>query len=336
MAASESRHLAGVAGRDIANRTFVSATVGRRMPKSRTCRRRRTMVAARRAGTASWVARPRSAGFFIGERRIDPGSPVFVIAEIGINHNGSLDVAKRLIDVAAEAEADSAKFQIRDLGSLYRNAAGGDRREDLGPQYTLDLLDRFSLGVASARGLRLHPLRRSRATVQPLGPGGAGRWTTMGCLASRSPQRTSPITSFLRSLADLGKPIVMLPGSTEQEIVETWALRSAGASYALLHCNSTYPAPFRDVNLRYMDRLAELGDCIVGYSGHEQGYHVPIAAVARGEKMVEKRITLDRGWEGMATRSVCFRTNSRRWSARSVISKRRWAPARTFGSLGPR
>ena len=84
-----------------------------------------------------------SGGLPIGERRIDPGSPVFVIAEIGINHNGSLDVAKQLIDVAAEAEADVriSRCARPRLPPGNRSGAPGDHREDLGPQYTLDLLD---------------------------------------------------------------------------------------------------------------------------------------------------------------------------------------------------
>jgi N-acetylneuraminate synthase len=87
--------------------------------------------------------------------------------------------------------------------------------------------------------------------------------------------------------------------SHEDEIVESIAiLRGSASPFALLHVNSTYPTPFRDVQLRYMDRLAELGDCIVGYSGHERGYHVVLAAVARGAKILEKHITRDRDQEG--------------------------------------
>ena len=87
--------------------------------------------------------------------------------------------------------------------------------------------------------------------------------------------------------------------STEAEIMETVELvRGTGASYALLHCQSTYPAPFKDVNLRYLERLAEIGQCPVGYSGHERGFHVPLAAVALGAKIVEKHFTTDRTLEG--------------------------------------
>src|SRR5439155_10213939 len=82
----------------------------------------------------------------IGSHVIDDDRPALIVAEIGINHNGDVDMAKRLVDAAAAAGADCAKFQMRDLSSLYRNAGDADdSREDLGSQYTLDLLTRFAL-----------------------------------------------------------------------------------------------------------------------------------------------------------------------------------------------
>ena len=87
--------------------------------------------------------------------------------------------------------------------------------------------------------------------------------------------------------------------SREEEIRESAALvRSLGVPFAMLHCQSTYPAPFKDVNLAYMDRLAEIAQAPVGYSGHERGIHVPVAAVARGARIVEKHLTVDRSLEG--------------------------------------
>jgi N-acetylneuraminate synthase len=105
---------------------------------------------------------------------------------------------------------------------------------------------------------------------------------------------------FLVALAKTGKPLICSTGmSTEQEIIEATALlKQLGAMYVLLHCNSTYPAPFKDVNLAYLDRLREIGDCPVGYSGHERGINVAIAAVAKGAKVVEKHFTLDKSMEG--------------------------------------
>jgi N-acetylneuraminate synthase len=75
-------------------------------------------------------------------------------------------------------------------------------------------------------------------------------------------------------------------------------LKRLGAIYVLLHCNSTYPAPFKDVHLNYIDHLKEIGDCPVGYSGHERGISVAIAAVAKGAKVIEKHFTLDKSMEG--------------------------------------
>ena len=81
----------------------------------------------------------------VGERTLGPGKPAFLIAEIGINHNGSLELAKRLVDLSADAGADCVKFQMRDMKALYRQGDGSSAGEDLGPQYTLDLLSKFSL-----------------------------------------------------------------------------------------------------------------------------------------------------------------------------------------------
>jgi N-acetylneuraminate synthase len=248
------------------------------------------------------IARPRTHGFWIGDRKIDAESPAFVIAEIGINHNGSLDVAKQLIDIAAEAGVDCAKFQMRDMASLYRNSGvPRDHREDLGPQYTLDLLDKFSLTVEEmleafdhCRAAGLIPL------CTPWDIASAKQLEEYGIPGFKVASADLTNHDLLAHLTHTGLPILMSTGmSTEQEIVESASLlRSFGAPFALLHCNSTYPAPFRDVNLRYMNRLQEIGDCLVGYSGHERGHHVPIAAIALGAKIIEKHITLDRTWEG--------------------------------------
>ena len=105
------------------------------------------------------IARPRSALYALGDRTVGPGAPCLLIAEIGINHNGSLDLAFRMIDEAVEAGADCVKFQLRDLSSLYSNAGdASDHREDLGSQYTLDLLTRHQLTVDEMyRALEAHP-----------------------------------------------------------------------------------------------------------------------------------------------------------------------------------
>lgn len=239
---------------------------------------------------------------WIGPRSIGSTSPTFIIAEVGINHNGSLDDAKRLIDVAASAGADSAKFQMRTMRALYRNGgAAGDHREDLGPQYTLDLLERFSLTTDEMIEAFDHCLASGLTPLcTPWDLESAKVLVEYGLPAFKVASADLTNHELLGYLSDVHRPVIMSTGmSTEAEIVESVGLiRATGTPLALLHCNSTYPAPFQDVNLRYMRRLALLGDCVVGYSGHERGHHVAVAAVALGAKIIEKHITLDRSSEG--------------------------------------
>jgi N-acetylneuraminate synthase len=104
---------------------------------------------------------------------------------------------------------------------------------------------------------------------------------------------------LILAAAKTGKSLLVSTGmSLEREIIDaTDLLQRAGAPFVLLHCNSTYPTPMQDVNLAYMDRLRKF-QRVVGYSGHERGYEVCIAAVARGAKVIEKHLTLDRTMEG--------------------------------------
>ncbi|XAS77970.1 N-acetylneuraminate synthase family protein [Dermatophilaceae bacterium Sec6.4] len=237
----------------------------------------------------------------IGRHAIGPGHPSFLIAEIGNNHQGSIDLAKELVDLAADAGADAVKFQLRDMAALYRGPQGSTAGEDLGAQYTLDLLAKFALDADQLcvvfdhcrdRGIDVMCTPWDSPSVKALAAYG------IPGLKIASADLTNH--ALLREAAGYGIPLVMSTGmSREDEIRESAALvRSTGVSFAMLHCQSTYPAPFKDVNLAYMDRLAEIGQCVVGYSGHERGYHVPIAAVARGAHIVEKHFTMDRSLEG--------------------------------------
>lgn len=250
------------------------------------------------------IARKRKSfdGVQIGSFSITDHSPTFIIAEIGINHNGSLDMAKRLIDSAILAGADCAKFQMRDLHALYRNAGNpNDAREDLGAQYTLDLLARFQLSTdemfaafdyCKAQGIL--PL------CTPWDVESLRLLEQYGMVGYKIASADLTNHDFLNAAARVNKPLLCSTGmSNETEIRETVRLLNRlGAKYVLLHCNSTYPAPFKDVNLNYLSRLKEIGHCPVGYSGHERGIYVALAAVAKGAKVIEKHLTLDKTMEG--------------------------------------
>ena len=233
---------------------------------------------------------------------LDESSPAFIIAEIGNNHNGSLALAKQLIDLAVEAGADCAKFQMRSMASLYRNEGdANDVSADLGAQYTLDILARFQLPEdqlieafdhCKARGITPLCTPWDHASLECL--------EAYGMSAYKLASADLTNHELLASMAKTGKTLICSTGmSTESEIADAVAiLRRHSAPFVLLHCNSTYPAPFKDINLLYMERLKKVGGSLVGYSGHERGFAVPIAAVALGAKVIEKHLTLDRSMEG--------------------------------------
>lgn len=241
-------------------------------------------------------------GLRIGERTINDDSPVFVIAEVGINHNGSVEMARRLIHAAREAGVDAVKFQMRSMAHLYRNTPGGGvTGEDLGAQYTLNLLEKFELPVDEMLRLFDHAREQGLAVLcTPWEEESLEVLERYGMEAYKVASADLTNHPFIARMAQTFKPLLLSTGmSTEDEITETVKLlKSRGSSYALLHCNSTYPAPFKDVNLAYLSRLKSIGECPVGYSGHERGIHVAVSAVCKGARIIEKHITMDRGLEG--------------------------------------
>ncbi|WP_145000860.1 N-acetylneuraminate synthase family protein [Kocuria rhizophila] len=247
------------------------------------------------------VREPGGGKLRIGRHTVGPGHPALLIAEIGNNHNGSVALAKHLVDLAQEAGADAVKFQLRDLDALYRQAGAASDGEDLGVQYTLDLLSRFSLDAAQMIEVLEHCRARDiDALCTPWDPPSVQVLAQYGVPAFKIASADLTHHGLLRDAGSRGVPLIVSTGmSSEDEILDAVAvLREVGAPFALLQCQSTYPAPYKDLNIAYMDRLAELGWCPVGYSGHERGIHVPVAAVARGAHIVEKHFTVDRDMEG--------------------------------------
>ncbi|HEY4517718.1 MAG TPA: N-acetylneuraminate synthase family protein [Candidatus Paceibacterota bacterium] len=248
------------------------------------------------------VARKGDQTFTIGNKKISDTSPVFIVAEIGINHNGDIAIAKKLIDKAAEAGADSAKFQMRDMDSLYRNQGNAnDPSADLGTQYTLDLLSKFQL--TTKEYYELFDYCKEKGLIPlctPFDEKSVDHLEVYGMPAYKIASADLTNHALLEKIAKTGKPIICSTGmSTEAEVIKAVELfKSLGAQYALLHCNSTYPAPFKDINLKYLSRLKEIGECVVGYSGHERGMNIALAAVSMGAQIIEKHFTLDRNMEG--------------------------------------
>lgn len=239
--------------------------------------------------------------FRIGDRLIGGGAAVYIIAEIGINHNGRLDIARQLIDVAVEAGADAVKFQRRSLPHVYQEQLLAN--PNLGEQafqYLIPLLKEIELSEEQFHALTTHARNKQiEFLCTPFDPPSADFLEVLGVRAYKIASADLTNLELLEHVAAKGKPMILSTGmSTDEEVCATvQALQSMKAQFALLHCNSTYPAPFETVNLRYLERLKRFG-VPVGYSGHERGIAIATAAVALGACIVERHITLDRTLPG--------------------------------------
>jgi len=238
----------------------------------------------------------------INDLEISQESPTFIIAEIGNNHNGDIQLAKRLVEKAVDAGANCAKFQMRTMASLYSNPEDrANVSEDLGGQYTLDLLSKFQLEHEQL--ISIFDYCKSLGIIPLCTPWDSHSLTILedyGMPAYKVASADLTNTDFLEQLSQTKKTLICSTGmSDEEEIINAVeVLKRYNAEYVLLHCNSTYPAPFKDINLNYLSRLSKIGDSLVGYSGHERGYAVAVGAVAMGAKIIEKHFTLDRNLEG--------------------------------------
>ena len=238
----------------------------------------------------------------IGGVEISQKSPPFIIAEIGNNHQGCLNTAKVLIEAAKDADVDCVKFQMRNMKELYGEAQNEKKdAEDLGSQYTLDLLAKFQLSENElfeafdyTKQLGLIPL------CTPWDLTSLSKLENYGMSAYKVASADLTNDQLLIALAQTGKSVLCSTGmSTEMEIKNAAELLNQHAAhYMFLHCNSTYPTPYKDVNLQYLHKLKKLSGNFVGYSGHERGMHIPLGAVAMGAKVIEKHITLDTSQEG--------------------------------------
>ena len=224
----------------------------------------------------------------------------FVIAEIGNNHNGDFERAKAMVNQAVEMGADCAKFQMRHLDQVYRQRTLHKQGEDLGTEYVLDLLERFELSVEEQRLLADYCQEKGILYLcTPWDQRSIAVLESFGVPAYKVASADLTNLPLIDQLCQTGKPLILSTGmSTRQEVQATvHFLEQRGAQFVLLHCNSTYPAPFHDIQLKWMEQLRTIHP-LVGYSGHERGVAVTLAAVALGACVVERHFTLDRRMEG--------------------------------------
>jgi N-acetylneuraminate synthase len=227
-----------------------------------------------------------------------PGN-AYIIAEIGNNHNGSYSLAIEMINKAISAGANCVKFQMRTLDQVYRKRSTA-RGEDLGTEYVVDLLKRFELTKSEHKKLFEYCSKKNITYLcTPWDSTSLEFLEEIGVSAYKVASADLTNMPLIELLIKTGKPLILSTGmSTLEEIKFTAsALDKSRSEFTFLHCNSTYPAPLEDINLSWINELKKIHSN-VGYSGHERGTSVTIAAVAMGISIIERHFTLDRNMEG--------------------------------------
>ena len=232
---------------------------------------------------------------------------VFIIAEAGVNHNGDVGIAKRLISAAQQAGADAVKFQTFTTEKIViKNAPRAEyqRRNMPGPSSQFNMLKKLELDQKAHKEL-LDLCKKKDITFisSPFDHGSINLLNDLGLDIFKIPSGEITNLPYLRHIGSLKKRIILSTGMSTLGEVETALeiLVSSGTArdnITLLHANTMYPTPMEDVNLKAMETLAKAFQCDVGYSDHTPGIEVAIAAAAIGAKVIEKHFTLDRNMEG--------------------------------------
>lgn len=237
----------------------------------------------------------------VGDRLIGAGYPCFVIAEAGVNHNGSMEMALKLVDLAVESGADAVKFQKRELKNLYpAELLNNPNMAEWAFQYMLPILKQTELTEDDFHQLKTYcDSKGIRFMCTPWDEDSLVFLEKLGLDIYKVASADLVNFPLLEKLVATGKPLILSTGlATLHEIEKTVTfLKERQASFALLHCVSTYPAPFEALNLRFIETLKQF-DVPIGYSGHERGIAIPLVALTLGACIIEKHITLDRSLPG--------------------------------------
>ena len=232
---------------------------------------------------------------------------VFIIAEAGVNHNGSLDLARQLIDVAADAGVDAVKFQTFIAENLVtKNAKKSEYQKEttFSVETQFDMLKKLELSVDMHKELIAYcQVKNIIFLSSPFDSDGINLLSELGMQIFKVPSGEITNLPYLRHVGSLEKKVVLSTGMSSLVEVEDalMVLIEAGTkkeNITILHANTMYPTPMKDVNLNAMLTIQNKFDIAVGYSDHTLGIEVDIAAVAMGASIIEKHFTLDKTMEG--------------------------------------
>ncbi|OON98153.1 MAG: N-acetylneuraminate synthase [Epulopiscium sp. Nele67-Bin005] len=229
----------------------------------------------------------------------------FIIAEVGVNHNGNIELAKKLIDVATEAGADAVKFQTfktEKLVSATAQKAEYQKQTTDIDESQFDMIKKLELDLETHHALIDYCAKKKIMFLSsPFDLESVVLLDELGLQIFKIPSGEITNLPYLEQIAKTNKELILSTGMCNLGEIEQAlnVLRKYNSNkITILHCNTEYPTPMEDVNLRAMLTIKEAFKCEVGYSDHTLGVEVAISAVALGAVMIEKHITLDKTMEG--------------------------------------
>ena len=225
----------------------------------------------------------------------------FIIAEIGINHNGDIELAKKLIDAAADAGCDAVKFQKRTIEDVYPKEELDRPRES--PWGTTNRQQKQGLEFSERQYEEIDEYCKQKGIEWFASAWDIGSQLFLRKYDLKYNKVASPLLTYrelLEVIASEGRHTFISTGMSTLDQIDRAVeiFENFNCSYELMHCNSTYPMPVEAANLAVMESLRDRYDCNVGYSGHESGIIVSCAASALGATSLERHITLDRAMYG--------------------------------------
>lgn len=229
---------------------------------------------------------------------------VYIIAEAGVNHNGSFELACKLVDAAKNAGVDCIKFQTFKSKNLVSHTAqkAEYQKETTGDSSQQDMLKKLELSYDEFIALKEYCDKAGITFLStPFDFDSIDFLNSINMPFWKIPSGEVTNLPYLLALAKTEKPVVMSTGMCDMTEIQAAidVLKKNGTKeIKLLHCNTEYPTPFEDVNLKAMQTMRDVFGMEVGYSDHTKGIEVPVAAVALGATVIEKHFTLDRNMEG--------------------------------------
>jgi N-acetylneuraminate synthase len=236
----------------------------------------------------------------IGDRLVGDGHPTYIIAEIGINHNGNLDVCKQMIDAAVHAGVDAVKFQKRTPEISTPPEQQKQMRETPWGYITyLDYRYKVEFGVEQYREIDRYCKQKGIAWLTSVWDEQAVDFMEpFDPPAYKIPSASITDHNLLRHVRKTGRPLVISTGMSTMQQIQAAVAVVGTENLVIMHCTSTYPCEPEELNLRMIRTLRDEFSCPIGYSGHEVGLVPPQVAVALGACMIERHLTLDRAMWG--------------------------------------